>query len=723
MNNRYFLSSLLVTSVCCILLSTVALAQDLPDPVAPLLTRTADVVHGGLVGRLLKRHKKRTKTNKEKKQVEEDTDIEEVTVVNGEDYVAGIETDETNTNVAYDFNSLSCASIIAIDAFRPRSLDDSGNTGSSFDYYPDSDAIVPYEFSSGVDTDEGFLCELSSGDVVVIKGTDEQYEEMRQMLNNGTLVSAVSRIEMEVENVAPIVTAEGIPTSSSVDDIVATLPSGGIKLIDNTGDTGTRRRLNAFEGDKLVLIVRVTDVDGRSVPEDAYTISDKFFGTYGDTVTVKSGFEACSFGKMQITSDYGTNMYDSKLSAPGVLDVTIDISLTSSTQSVILNAAANAAMRKMGVSLPGPFAHVILVLEGCYGSDQECNFAAYGYVNHWLLVTLGDNWQYPAVIMHEMGHNLDMAHSGGLDGGSYSDHTCLMGNPLFEDNVGKMCFNPVKNFQIAKQQGWYTADTDIAYFNSGIMGGTSWRGRLIGVADYDNNPSNYPIILKLETGGGSDYFVSFNRDSGVNSEVQQASDQVPIYQVAGGDGMTYSKSILKAALREGRSATVENWRKSGLDLTIKVIEINTWSSPAYADVEVLFGTQGMAYMQTSAATMTSTTSTSSTVIFDSGTTESKRWTGSIAALNENDDRESSNNNYPIFVHLYTGDTHTWYITYKEGGVYLKTKDSSGYVSMKGMLEQGQSETVSNWRNSGHDLSIVVSKKSDDYASIEITFRP
>jgi hypothetical protein len=255
------------------------------------------------------------------------------------------------------------------------------------------------------------------------------------------------------------------------------------------------------------------------------------------------------------------------------------------------------------------------------------------------------------------------------------------------------------------------------------MGGTSWRGRLIGVADYDNNPSKYPIMLKLETGGGSDYFVSFNRDSGVNSEVQQASDQVPIYQVAGGDGMTYSKSMLKAALRGGRSATVENWRKSGLDLTINVIEINTSSSPAYADVEVVFGTQGLAYMQASAATMTSTTSTSSTVIFDSGTTESKRWTGSIAALNENDDRESSNNNYPIFVHLYTGDTHTWYITYKEGGVYLKTKDSSGFVSMKGMLEQGQSETVSNWRNSGYDLSIVVSEKSDEYAGIEITFRP
>ena len=78
---------------------------------------------------------------------------------------------------------------------------------------------------------------------------------------------------------------------------------------------------------------------------------------------------------------------------------------------------------------------------------------------------------YPAVVMHELGHNLNLAHSGGMDGRSYTgmciflvssiqlsvehftdyvcfhcemtDHTCLMGNPLWEDDVGSMCFNPV----------------------------------------------------------------------------------------------------------------------------------------------------------------------------------------------------------------------------------------------------------------------------------------
>ena len=52
--------------------------------------------------------------------------------------------------------------------------------------------------------------------------------------------------------------------------------------------------------------------------------------------------------------------------------------------------------------------------------------------------------------MHEVGHNLNLAHSGGKDGRTYTDHTCIMGNPLWQDDVGAMCFNPVKNFQVAK---------------------------------------------------------------------------------------------------------------------------------------------------------------------------------------------------------------------------------------------------------------------------------
>jgi hypothetical protein len=453
MKNRDLLAVLLVTTVYFCLSSEVASARDLLDEVdaGPQLTRTTNNVYGGPFGRLLQRHERRSKKKDEKTQVKESRTVEEGeegALANEHDArQLGNDDDDTNPNLSFEFNSLAC-SVVAVDASRLLSSD-----SNAFDYYPDSDAVIPFATPSQVDTDEGFLCEMPSGAFAAIKGTDEQYTELRTMLNSGTLISAVSSIEVEMEIAPTSLSWEGIDSSSSTH--VVTLPSGGIQLIDNTGDVGTRRRLGGqkFEGDKKILIVRVTDVDGRAVSASARTISDKFFGTYGDTVTVRSGFEDCSFGKLRMTYDYGTTKYDSALSAPGVIDVTIGIKLTTSSQVSIIQEAAVAGMKKMKESFPGPFTHVIFVLEECYTSDDECNFAAYGYVNHWLIATIGDNWKYPAVLMHEMGHNMNMGHSGGLDGATYTDHTCLMGNPLFEDDVGRMCFNPVKNYQIAKGNG------------------------------------------------------------------------------------------------------------------------------------------------------------------------------------------------------------------------------------------------------------------------------
>ena len=121
---------------------------------------------------------------------------------------------------------------------------------------------------------------------------------------------------------------------------------------------------------------------------------------------------------------------------------------------------------------------------------------------------------------------------------------------------------------------WYAREY-IRVFNSGISGGTSWKGRLIGVTDYENNPSNHPIVVKLETGTKSDYFVGFNRATGVNSDNQQFSDRVTVTKVAAGDGKGYSQSYIKSSLKGGRSFTLDGWRNSGMDLVIKVTKINT----------------------------------------------------------------------------------------------------------------------------------------------------
>jgi len=85
-----------------------------------------------------------------------------------------------------------------------------------------------------------------------------------------------------------------------------------------------------------------------------------------------------------------------------------------------------------------------------------------------------------------------------------------MGNPLYDDEVGKMCFNPAKSFQL----GWYPENVQTLDLGVGDM----WQGQLVGVADYLNNPDNNKIVMKLETGTNEDYFVGFNRATGINSQ-------------------------------------------------------------------------------------------------------------------------------------------------------------------------------------------------------------
>ena len=48
-------------------------------------------------------------------------------------------------------------------------------------------------------------------------------------------------------------------------------------------------------------------------------------------------------------------------------------------------------------------------------------------------------------------------------------------------------------------------------------------------------------------------------------------------------------SSLKGTLPAGKSETITNWRDSGLNLMIKVNEIDTNATPSYASVEITFG--------------------------------------------------------------------------------------------------------------------------------------
>ena len=154
-----------------------------------------------------------------------------------------------------------------------------------------------------------------------------------------------------------------------------------------------------------------------------------------------------------------------------------------------------------------------------------------------------------------------------------------MGNPHYSDDVGKMCWNGAKSWQI----GWY--DDRKIMINPKQAGFSNWVGRLIGVANYDS-AGDEPVVVKIETGTGADQFIAFNRKTGVNSHNVQASNEVTIVEVTGNDGEGYAQSFLKANLIEGQSYSYTNWAGTGRNLIVKVNTINIAANPGYAEIQV-----------------------------------------------------------------------------------------------------------------------------------------
>ena len=70
-----------------------------------------------------------------------------------------------------------------------------------------------------------------------------------------------------------------------------------------------------------------------------------------------------------------------------------------------------------------------------------------------------------------------------------------------------------------------------------------WKGRLIGVAEYDKISDGDTVLLKIETSSSDDYFLAFNRKIGANSDNKMASDQVTIIE-AGKNGVDFSQVSL-----------------------------------------------------------------------------------------------------------------------------------------------------------------------------------
>jgi hypothetical protein len=153
-----------------------------------------------------------------------------------------------------------------------------------------------------------------------------------------------------------------------------------------------------------------------------------------------------------------------------------------------------------------------------------------------------------------------------------------------------MCYNPAKNYQL----DWYGR---VSYTINTV--GQFVTFKVIGIADYLNNPQNHPETVRIDTGTTTNYFIGFNRAYKINNENVEGDNMVTVI-AADIDGESWSQSYLKATLMAGQTYTLPNYLGTPKGLSFRVDSIapsrikrldslNTSIDPWVATVTVRFG--------------------------------------------------------------------------------------------------------------------------------------
>ncbi|KAL3804560.1 hypothetical protein ACHAWO_005455 [Cyclotella atomus] len=239
------------------------------------------------------------------------------------------------------------------------------------------------------------------------------------------------------------------------------------------------------------------------------------------------------------------------------------------------NAITAAINAEFGVSNPSALANHVMY---CLPTGTMSGIA-YAYINSWNSVYSNEWCNYVSGQMHEIGHKLNFAHSNEALG-PYKDQTGMMGYSYGSDDGPLMCFNAAKSYQT----GWYPTKTVTPVTSS--CG--DFDGKLFGVSDYGKAGGPGTTIIKINvSNGGPDFFINYNKQSGVNSGTKEAGNQVTIVSAAG-EGTGYAESELVAKLIAGASYTISNFEGTGKDVTVTFEGLDTTVSPNPARVVISY---------------------------------------------------------------------------------------------------------------------------------------
>lgn len=401
---------------------------------------------------------------------------------------------------------------------KARALGKSSGSVSSDDDFIESGALRLVVNKAGAKLEKGTLT-LSNGD-------DDDDDDGLDLVDRFTGLSTLREWGSDRPRLGPDVFASPFH-----------IRGGG----ENDGDD--RRGLQAV-GPRSTLVIRAT-IGGIGESQLADAI-------FGQGWTLRTAIHTCSFGQLDlIPATWGGQ--NGNLIRNGVLSVNIGSSLPSTDRRQVFEKLWFGAEALLGLGANGNwieknFNHLIFSIPG----GTEGGWVAEGWINHWGSL-YNDNWVLsPTALMHEIGHNLNLDHSGeGTN--EYDDGTGVMGASSGSQGGPQMCYNSAKSYQL----GWY--NKQVVNWDPATQGPLATR--MVGVVDYDPNAAystNDCVVLKI-----GPYYIGYNKVDKFNLGTWEGGNQVNIVQQDG----DAQKSWVRARLNPGQSYTI--WNYAGGNLIIE----------------------------------------------------------------------------------------------------------------------------------------------------------
>eukprot|EP00532_Pseudo-nitzschia_australis_P017226 CAMPEP_0168256164 /NCGR_PEP_ID=MMETSP0141_2-20121125/5697_1 /TAXON_ID=44445 /ORGANISM="Pseudo-nitzschia australis, Strain 10249 10 AB" /LENGTH=650 /DNA_ID=CAMNT_0008192823 /DNA_START=132 /DNA_END=2081 /DNA_ORIENTATION=- len=410
--------------------------------------------------------------------------------------------------------------------------------------------------------EEGITCRLLIDDVLYNDGhiTEDWVCELQQeeSLKLGFQYLDIDSLDAAIPT-KDVKSGESIVTMSRAvidpQDKKLYIPSNAIvEVHDQFGEDAvqrTPRYLAEKTGTLTTLVVRFVDRNGIAPAASIAKLENDFFD---DDSCLKSQYEACSYGKLKIEPFSGTTETGVVIEH-GVVEVKLDLDVSASTCGDLKSTAFLTTATELGDLLYNDAYDLVAFIfpPGSVGEWYASAFTTGKFSFYNDVAGSGVAFQ-----VHEVGHNLGLAHSGASN--EYNDKTGMMGVSYGDDDFF-MCFNPAKSYQL----GWYNdkVKTIDPFSTPNAIG----QFTLNGVSDYEQNDDAL-IVLRLEqTALDPDYFIGYNRASRMNQDTYEDKNMITIIRMdLSGKGKPKSQKV--GSLSPNGSFTIENFNDER-DVVIK----------------------------------------------------------------------------------------------------------------------------------------------------------